>query len=293
MNQTMTWTCLVFFAFLTATTATAQRSNKPLDRGIHKRTLLKGYSVLRGQHPPNNKNAKDFKGANAPDLGLPGQGRATIQNLMPRACQPVAATIHARHLRRPSILTVFQRPQPKLPRVLSISRPASVPWQSGVRRDSIQTSDQGIAPTLEEHAASAHPLDWIGPGMTVAGLLVGMRAMFRGQRVGDWLASVGDPVSEGLILGGVIALLGAIFIGIRNVFPILKKVRKSAPATQGMTMPERRIRKRNIQKDIRSELLSKVPTWKLGLYVLGSTIGLLWMTELFVMMILFLILAVI
>ena len=293
MNQTLTWTCLVFFALLTATTATAQRSDKPLDRGIHKRTLLKGYSVLRGQHPPNNKNAKDIEGANAPGLRLPGQGRGTLQNLMPRACQPVAATIHARHLLRPSILPVFQRPQPKMLRVLSMRRPALAPWRSGLRRDSVQTNGQGIAPTLEEHAASAPTQDWIGPGMTVAGLLVGLRAMLRGQRIGDWLAPVGDQVSEGLILGGVIAVLGAIFIGIRNVFPVVKKVQNSAPATQGMSMRERGIRNRNIQKDTRAELLSKVPTWKLCMYVFGLTIGLIWMSELFAFMLFLLILAVI
>jgi|GEM_PF-2359727 len=292
MNQTLTWTCLVFFALLTATTATAQRSDKPLDRGVHKRTLLKGYSVLRGQHPPNNKNAKDLKGADARALRLPGQGRGALQTLMPRACQPVAASIHARHLRRPSILPAFQRPQPKMLRVLSMRRPALSPWRSGLRRDSVQTNGQGIAPTLEEHAASAPPQGWIGPGMTVAGLLVGLRAMLRGQRIGDWLDD-GGAAQEGMILGGVITFLGAIFIGIRNVFPIAKKVRNTAPAAQGMSMCERVIRNRNIQKDTRAELLSKVPAWKLCMYVFGLTVGLIWMSELFGFMLFLLILAVI
>jgi hypothetical protein len=176
--------------------------------------------------------------------------------------------------------------------LLSMRRPALVPWRSGLRRDSVQTNGQGIAPTLEEHAASAPPQDWIGPGMTVAGLLVGLRAMLRGQRIGDWL-DYGGAAQEGMILGGVITFLGTIFIGIRNVFPVVKKVQNSAPATQGMSMRERVIRNRNIQKDTRAELLSKVPTWKLCMYVFGLTVGLIWMSELFAYMLFLLILAVI
>lgn len=283
MDQTKTWVCFALFALFTVTATTAQRDHKPLDRGIHKRSLLKGYSVLRGQHPSNRKTSGDLDRISAPALRLPNKDKKAVQALMPRACQPVAPSIDSRQPGKPFLLQSFQRHQPKRLRFLPKRQVDRVTCRGGRPSELIRTREQGTASTPEARAASDPTQDWVGPAITLAGLLVGLRAVVLGQAIGNWL--FGGGPTHGLILGGVFALLGAILIQVRTFAPIERKVRDAAPPTHGMPFLERIRRERHINKAYWNEVRSTVPMWKVLLFSLGIGFGTIWIGDLVLILI--------
>jgi hypothetical protein len=159
-----------------------------------------------------------------------------------------------------------------------------------IRPDSIQGKVQGSPiPTSEKDAKTDPIWDRVGPGLTIAGVLVGLRAMVLGQKIGDWFPGGSGRAPQGMVLGGVFALLGAILIQVRTFTPIKKKVHDAAPSKQGMSLRERNLRKNNIISDTLKEMRSTVSIGTTLLMFLGLVVGTIWITDLIFLVLLWLI----
>ena len=189
-----------------AESASAQRNNKPLDRGIHKRRALKGFTILRGERQDRRQEQTSFQRADKQQIPV-----ASIASFRCPPLQRHDVTMRPR-LILPSLrrLPMGQCPRPLVRRnAQSIDRPAHPRFLHAEKTEPEREANNG-----KPQSILSLVLEFLGPIISSIGLFVGIRAIRKGQRFGDfWPGGYTRQNPQGMVLGGAMTLIG-FFVGV-------------------------------------------------------------------------------
>ena len=139
--------------------------------------------------------------------------------------------------------------------------------------DTTATASNALVAT--EHTSLEEPSVFLGPVFSIVGMIVGFRAYALGQRVGDWLGlfvAVGTP--QGLVIGGVIAYLGAALTWLEFTKPNRRAARNAKKENRALLEPKKTVQELFAQTGI--------PKWKLVVGTFAYLFGQVWAIEGFI-----------
>ena len=106
-------------------------------------------------------------------------------------------------------------------------------------------------------------------------MIVGFRAFAMGQRVGDWLGlSVTPGTPQGLVIGGILAYLGAALTWLEFTKPNRRAARNAKKENRALLEPKKTIQELFAQ--------SGIPKWKLVVGTFAYLFGQVWAFEFFI-----------
>ena len=204
MHLTVRLMCVVGCMWIFVSPCSAQRNTKPLDRGIHKRKLLNGFSILRDKSHSKH-NDPSF-------LDVAPKTRFPIKTMASRTCLPISINIHGQHNLRPSILTKSRSRTRDILKPLRRRQAHQIHFPQRFQCDSLAIEKDTLGNPMSDKKPA-----W-GTAVTLAGLAVSFRALALGQEPGDWFPGGTGRPTRGLVLGGGITIIGAIisWLEIRN-----------------------------------------------------------------------------
>lgn len=223
MNQIVRSLCIAAGILLAASSTLAQSNTKPLDRGIHKRKVLKGYTVFGHGHRIKRQQQSfqpTIHDQTAPATSMktlscrPVGERSPIKNLDLRT-QVSVSPWFVNRLMRP----LFKRQAQPIggPPILG-----HLPLRPIIDLEAPLVDDPNGPPSSNE------PKNAAALGLSIIGLAVGTRALLLGQRFGDAIA-FSTWKFQGLLLGGLLALIG----GLMGSVKLIRRTHSGISLTKG------------------------------------------------------------
>ena len=206
MNRWIKWFFAVAGLLLMAESSSAQRNNKPLDRGIHKRRALRGFTILKEERQDRRQGQSSFQRAD--------KQHVPIASIASFRCPPLQR--HDVTIRPRLVFPLLRRlPVGQCPRPLLRRKTQSIEWPAPPRfLHAGKTEPEREANDGKPQSILSLVLEFLGPIISSIGLFVGIRAIRKGQRFGDfWPGGYTRPNPQGMVLGGAMTLIG-FFVGV-------------------------------------------------------------------------------